>query len=121
MGFAMTGDPAEAAKSFAAVDAAWQQAGRSERAPRISGLWYGLGPGAKERLRGYVFDYLRVIGERGARAVAHAQRIHSVDAFHAALDAIEAQGCDELFLVPSSADPEELDRTCEALAARGTR
>jgi hypothetical protein len=44
-----------------------------------------------------------------------------VDAFHAALDAIEAQGCDELFLVPSSADPGELDRTCEALAARGTR
>jgi alkanesulfonate monooxygenase SsuD/methylene tetrahydromethanopterin reductase-like flavin-dependent oxidoreductase (luciferase family) len=121
MGFAMTGDPAEAAKGFAAVDAAWQQAERPERAPRISGFWYGLGSGAEQRLRSYVFDYLRIIGEPGARAAAAAQRVHSVDAFHAALDAIEAQGCDELFLVPSSADPGELDRTCEALAARGTR
>ena len=119
MGFAMTGDPAEAAKSFAAVDAAWQQAQRRDRAPRISGFWYGLGPGAEPRLRSYVFDYLRIIGEPGARAVAAAQRVHTVDAFHASLDAIEAQGCDELFLVPSSADPEELERTCEALAARG--
>jgi alkanesulfonate monooxygenase SsuD/methylene tetrahydromethanopterin reductase-like flavin-dependent oxidoreductase (luciferase family) len=118
MGFATTGDPAEAARGFAAVDAAWQQAGRSERAPRISGFWYGLGAGAEERLRSYVFDYLRVFGEPAARAMAAAQRVHSVDAFHAALDAIEAQGCDELFLVPTSADLEELERTCEAIASR---
>jgi len=121
MGFALTGDPAEAARGFAAVDDAWQRAERPERAPRISGFWYGLGPGADERLRSYVFEYLRILGEPGARAMAAAQRVHSVEAFHAALDAIEAQGCDELFLVPSSADPGELERTCEALASREKR
>jgi alkanesulfonate monooxygenase SsuD/methylene tetrahydromethanopterin reductase-like flavin-dependent oxidoreductase (luciferase family) len=117
-GFAISGDPAEAARGFAAVDAAWQQAGRRERAPRITGFWYGLGAGGEQQLRAYAYDYLRVAGERGARALAGAQRIHSADALRAALDAIEAQGCDELFLVPCSADPKLLDATAELLAQR---
>lgn len=119
MGFAITGDSAEAARSFGLVDAAWREARRRGRAPRISGFWYALGPGAEERLRRYVFDYLRISGEKQARATAAAQRIHSADAFRAALDALEEQGCDEVFLVPTSTDPGELERTCEALAARG--
>ena len=118
MGFATTGDPAEATRGFAAVDAAWQAAGRAARAPRITGFWYGLGPGAEERLQRYVFDYLRVFGERGAKAMAAKQRVHSTQAFRDALDELEAQGCDELILTPCEADPALLERTCEALAAR---
>lgn len=118
MGFTMSGDPAEAERSFAAADAAWAAAGRRERAPRISGFWYGLGPGGEERLRRYVFDYMRIFGERSAQRFAAAQRVHSTDVFRATLDALEAQGCDELFLTPCSADPVLLERTGEALAAR---
>lgn len=117
-GFAISGDPAEAAKAFAAVDAAWEQAGRRERAPRITGFWYGLGADAEEQLRRYAYEYLRVAGERGARGLAGMQRVHGADALRAALDAIEAQGCDELFLVPCSADLRLLDATCELLAGR---
>ena len=118
MGFATTGDVAESTRGFELVDAAWREAGRSERAPRISGFWYGLGPGAEERLQRYVFDYLRVFGERAAKAMAAKQRIHSTQSFHDALDELEAQGCDELLLTPCDADPSLLERTCEALAAR---
>jgi len=77
MGFATTGDLAEAERGFADVDTAWRGAGRRERAQRITGFWYGLGPGAEERLQRYVFDYLRVFGERGAKAIAAKQRVHS--------------------------------------------
>jgi alkanesulfonate monooxygenase SsuD/methylene tetrahydromethanopterin reductase-like flavin-dependent oxidoreductase (luciferase family) len=118
MGFATMGDPAEAQRGFEAVDTAWREAGRSDRALRISGFWYDLGPGAEDRLQRYVFDYLRVFGERGARAMASKQRVHSTQAFLDALAALEGQGCDELFLTPGSADPALLERTCEALAAR---
>ncbi|HEX5067304.1 MAG TPA: LLM class flavin-dependent oxidoreductase [Myxococcota bacterium] len=118
MGFATTGDIAESAQGFAAVDEAWSGAGRSGRAPRIAGFWYGLGPGAEDRLQRYVFDYLRIFGERGAKAMAAKQRIHSTERFREALDALEEMGCDELFLTPCDADPALLERTCEALAAR---
>jgi alkanesulfonate monooxygenase SsuD/methylene tetrahydromethanopterin reductase-like flavin-dependent oxidoreductase (luciferase family) len=118
MGFAMSGDPAEAERGFAAVDAAWQAAGRRERPPRITAFWYGLGPDAEERLRRYVFDYLRVFGERGANAAAAKQRVHTTQGFRDTLDALEGAGCDEVFLIPCSADPALLERTCEALAAR---
>jgi hypothetical protein len=118
MGFAATSDIGESERAFADVDAAWEKAGRSERAPRISGFWYGLGPGAEARLRGYVHDYMKIGGEKVANAMAGMQRIHGADAFRAALDRLEAAGCEECFLVPSSTDPAELDRTCEALAAR---
>jgi alkanesulfonate monooxygenase SsuD/methylene tetrahydromethanopterin reductase-like flavin-dependent oxidoreductase (luciferase family) len=118
MGFAATSEVADSARGFEAVDAAWREAGRKERAPRIAGFWYGLGPGAEERLQRYAFDYLRVFGERGASAMAAKQRIHSTESFHDALDALEALGCDELFLTPCDADPALLERTCEALAAR---
>jgi alkanesulfonate monooxygenase SsuD/methylene tetrahydromethanopterin reductase-like flavin-dependent oxidoreductase (luciferase family) len=118
MGFSATSDIGESERAFAQIDAAWQQAGRSERAPRISGFWYGLGPGAEERLKGYVHDYIRIGGERAANAMAGMQKIHSDDAFRAALDRLEAAGCDECFLVPSSVDPAELDRTSELLLKR---
>ena len=117
-GFATTGDPAEAERGFQAVDTAWRDAGRSDRALRITGFWYGLGPGAEEQLQRYVFDYLRVFGERGAKAIAAKQRVHSTQSFHDTLDALEGLACDEVFLTPCAADPALLERTCEALAAR---
>ena len=69
----------------------------------------------QERLRRYVFDYLRVFGERGATAMASKQRIRSTQSFR---DALEGMGCDEVYLTPCDADPRLLERTCEALAAR---
>jgi alkanesulfonate monooxygenase SsuD/methylene tetrahydromethanopterin reductase-like flavin-dependent oxidoreductase (luciferase family) len=118
MGFTALSDIGECEKAFAEIDAAWEKAQRATRAPRISGFWYGLGPGADARLRQYVYDYIRIGGEKAANFMAGAQKIHSEDAFRAALDRLEAAGCDECFLVPSSTDPAELDRTAEAVAKR---
>ena len=115
-GFSMSGDGTEAASAFAAADLAWQEAGREARPHRVTGFWYALGDGAKDRLQGYVFDYLRIFGDAAARARAANARIDSVGAFRHAVKAIEAAGCDELLLVPTSGDPAELDRTLEALA-----
>jgi len=118
MGFSATSDIGECEKAFAQIDAAWQKAGRAARAPRISGFWYGLGTGADARLGQYVHDYIRIGGEKAARYMAGVQTIHNDDAFRAALDRLEAAGCDECFLVPSATDPKELERTAELIAKR---
>jgi alkanesulfonate monooxygenase SsuD/methylene tetrahydromethanopterin reductase-like flavin-dependent oxidoreductase (luciferase family) len=115
-GFSTAGDATEVADAFARVRSAWREAGTS-RAPRlVTGFWYALGPGAEERLHGYVLDYLRLFGEPPARAIAARCRISSLERFRDCVEAIAALGADELILVPTTADPAELDRTVDALA-----
>ena len=35
---------------------------------RVAGFWYSLAPNADERLKAYVYKYIKVIGEAPARA-----------------------------------------------------
>ena len=46
------------------------------------------------------------------------QRVFDESSLIKALDVFEEQGCDELILVPTSADIAELERTLNALAKR---
>jgi alkanesulfonate monooxygenase SsuD/methylene tetrahydromethanopterin reductase-like flavin-dependent oxidoreductase (luciferase family) len=97
------------------VRAAWRDAGRPDEPHVSASLWYALGDGAHDRLRGYAHDYLEIYGDDMATAMAGACNVSRPDALRAAVaDAADA-GCDELFLVPTSADPTELDRTRDAL------
>lgn len=115
-GFSTAGDPVEVARAFEAVRAAWSEVG-VETAPRlVTGFWYALGPDAEERLARYAFEYLRVFGEKPARAMAARCRISSVERFRDCVEEIRALGADELILVPTTTDPAELDRTASALA-----
>lgn len=108
-------DPDATAAAFDRVRAAWSEAGRSE-APHISAsLWYALGDGAQDRLAGYVYDYMRIFDDDMARALAQMTPTHTTEAVRHAVDTLAALGCDELFLVPTTVDPTELDRTRDAL------
>jgi len=110
---AVDGDAA--ASAFQRIRDAWRDAGRTE-APHISAsLWYALGDGASERLQRYAFDYLRIFGEEIARAIAERTTTASPDALRTAVDDLRHAGCDELFLVPTTTDADELDRTRDAL------
>jgi alkanesulfonate monooxygenase SsuD/methylene tetrahydromethanopterin reductase-like flavin-dependent oxidoreductase (luciferase family) len=101
--------------AFDRIRAAWREAGR-EAAPHISAsLWFALGPGAEERLRGYCIDYLRSIDEGVARAMAARATCHTPEALRSAVDVLDGLGCDELFLVPTTADVVELQRARDAL------
>jgi alkanesulfonate monooxygenase SsuD/methylene tetrahydromethanopterin reductase-like flavin-dependent oxidoreductase (luciferase family) len=94
---------------------AWKDAGRDEAPYFSSSLWYALGPDAEQQLRGYVFDYLKIFDEGYARHVSEAAPVHSAAALRDAVEGAAEAGCDELFLVPTTADPAELDRTRDAL------
>lgn len=103
------------AAAFERIRAAWRAAGRDD-APRLSAsLWFALGPGAEGRLRGYCVDDLRSVGERVTRAMAARATCHTPEVLRQAVGTLEQLGCDELFLVPTTADVAELERTREAL------
>jgi alkanesulfonate monooxygenase SsuD/methylene tetrahydromethanopterin reductase-like flavin-dependent oxidoreductase (luciferase family) len=99
------------------IRAAWAEAGRTERPHISASLWYALGADAPDRLAGYCFDYMRVFGEDLARHLAGTVSCHSAEALREAVAALDELGCDELFLVPTTTDVDELDRTRAALGA----
>ena len=74
-----------------------------------------LSIGAQVRLAGYVYDYMRIFDEGLAKALASSMTTHTPEALSRAVAVLAEAGCDEVFLVPSTADPVELDRTREAL------
>jgi alkanesulfonate monooxygenase SsuD/methylene tetrahydromethanopterin reductase-like flavin-dependent oxidoreductase (luciferase family) len=117
-GFSMSGDPAPVAQWYQMADSAWEEAGRTTRPQRVSGFWFSLADDADSRLKQYVFDYLEVLGSDMARAVASTMTMSTPDAIRAGLDAIEALGCEELFLVPATADLTEVERIVELLGRR---
>jgi len=107
------GDAATAA--FARIREAWRAAGRADPPHVSASLWYALGDGARNRLQSYAFDYLRIFGDDMARTLAERAATNSAKALRDAVAALQDAGCDELFLVPTTADPAELDRTRDAL------
>jgi hypothetical protein len=94
---------------------AWSAAGRAERPYVAATLWYALGPDAQSRLHAYAYDYLEIFGDAMAGAMAGAAGCHSPQALRQAVEAAAEAGCDEVFLVPTTTDVSELDRTREAL------
>ncbi len=108
-------DPVAVGAAYDRIRAAWREAGR-DGPPHISAsLWYALGGGAEERLQRYAFDYLRIFGDELARAMAASASCHTPRALSETVDTLQGLGCDELFLVPTTTDVAELDRTREAL------
>lgn len=97
------------------IEDAWKSAGRSDAPHFSASLWYALGPDAEQRLYGYVHRYMKIFDDGFAQAMAASAPVHNETALRDAVKAAEAAGCDELFLVPTSADPAELSRTRDAL------
>jgi len=117
-GFSMNGDPKAVAEWFRMADSAWEAAERTRRPRRVAGFWYSLADDADARLKKYVYEYLEVLGKDAARAVAAGMTMSAPDAIRAGIDAIEELGCDELLMVPATADLSEVDRIAELIANR---
>jgi alkanesulfonate monooxygenase SsuD/methylene tetrahydromethanopterin reductase-like flavin-dependent oxidoreductase (luciferase family) len=113
------GEKSEIARLLAQTDRAWEAAGRERPPRRVGGFWYSLAPqGALEKLRRYVYDYVAYFGEAPARAMAAQMNRATPDAVRQSLDDLEAAGCDEVFLVPATAEPAEVERAAELLSRR---
>ena len=97
----------------------WDRAGRDTAPERVAGFWCSTAPDADAKLKAYVFKYLKVIGEKPARAMASMCDRSTPDAIRASLDAYEAQGVQECWLNTATAELSEIDGLEEIIAQRG--
>jgi len=108
-------DPAATEAAFTRIREAWAAEGRTD-APHISAsLWYALGDGAQERLYDYGYSYMKIFGEEVGTMMASMLTTSTPESLTTAVATLESLGCDELFLVPTTADVTELARTRDAL------
>jgi alkanesulfonate monooxygenase SsuD/methylene tetrahydromethanopterin reductase-like flavin-dependent oxidoreductase (luciferase family) len=113
--FTTDGDRDQMATAFTQIRAAWEAAGRTDAPHLSSSIWYALGDGAEARLRQYAHEYMKVMGEGVGEWAAGAVTCFTPDALRRAVDNARDAGADEYFLVPTTADPDELARTRDAL------
>jgi len=113
------GVASEIAHLLAQTDRAWEAAKRTTPPRRIGGFWYSLATqDPLEKLQSYVYDYVAYFGEAPARGMAKLMNRATPDAVRQSLDDLEAAGCDEVFLVPATAELAEVERAAEIVAKR---
>lgn len=93
--------------------AAWAEAGRGGEPRTMALAYYSLGDRAEEEARAYLTDYYAWLGEEIAEflvsgAAKDAETVKQYIATYA------AAGCDELILIPSSGDPDQVDLLADA-------
>jgi alkanesulfonate monooxygenase SsuD/methylene tetrahydromethanopterin reductase-like flavin-dependent oxidoreductase (luciferase family) len=112
-GYAHGGGPPRAfAGAAARANAAWRDLGRPGR-PRLWGQGY-FALGDVELGNAYLRDYYAFTGPFAERIVA--ANLTSARAIRDFVRGYEEEGCDELVLLPTVSDVDELDRLAEAVA-----
>ncbi|MEZ5165640.1 MAG: LLM class flavin-dependent oxidoreductase [Acidimicrobiales bacterium] len=108
LGFTLAPDTDDHELAFGRIREAWADAGRVEQ-PRIStSFWYSVDDADGQALRAYAYRYLEVFGSEAAAMMADMCTAAGLDAVAAGLDRLEAAGCDEVYLVPTTVDPAHL-------------
>jgi len=95
-------------------ESAWSESGRSEAPQNAALAYYALGDRAEEDARAYLADYYAWLGEDVANFIVGAAA-KDPEAAQQTVAAFDAAGCQELFLFPSSSDPQQVDLLADAL------
>lgn len=95
-------------------ETAWSAAGRGEPAQNAGLAYFSLGDRAEEDAKHYLTDYYAWLGEETANWIADSAA-KTPEAVQQYLSAFEQAGCQELFLFPSSSDPQQVELLAEAV------
>ena len=114
-GFSFGPSREELAASFEIVRQAWKQAARDTPPRLVVSCWYALGSGARDQLDTYLKRYLAFMGDDTAASLVPLVKTDSVAALHDAISMLEDIGVDELLLVPTTSDPDEVDRVADLI------
>jgi alkanesulfonate monooxygenase SsuD/methylene tetrahydromethanopterin reductase-like flavin-dependent oxidoreductase (luciferase family) len=103
---------------FDRIEQAWAAAGRLTPPRHVSSFWYALGEpdAALTQLRDYSRGYLAIFGAEAADGMAELTTAAGAAKLREAIARLADAGCDELLLVPTTADPTEVDRLAELVA-----
>ena len=108
------GTPDMFAQAAAAVDQAWQDAGRTDRPRKLTLAYFGLGPEARSQAEGYILHYYGWLGDI-ANAIAAGAAV-SPEMVKSYAAAFEASGCDEIIFVPTASRLDQVSLLAEAIA-----
>lgn len=107
------GTPDMFAQAAAAVDQAWQEAGRAGRPRKLSLAYFALGADARAQADGYLGHYYAFLGEiAGQIASGAAVSADMVKGYAAAFAEV---GCDELIFVPTSSSLDQVALLADAV------
>jgi len=95
-------------------EATWSESGRSEPPQNAALAYYSLGDRAEEDARDYLTDYYAWLGEDIANFIV-GSAAKDPESVKQVVSAFESAGCQELFLFPSSSDPQQVDLLADAL------
>ncbi len=115
MGFSLAPDTDDHETSVRTMVDAWAAAGRAERPYVSTSFWYSLGDGAAAELDGYARRYLGIFGDEAAAMMASMCSAAGAEAPLASIDRCRAAGMDELYLVPTSSDPDNLSELTDLI------
>jgi alkanesulfonate monooxygenase SsuD/methylene tetrahydromethanopterin reductase-like flavin-dependent oxidoreductase (luciferase family) len=114
-GFSFGPSAEEVATCFDHAREAWRAADRPP--PRlVTSCFFALGPDARSQLDVYLARYLNFMGAEVAKALAPTVTTDSVAKLRDVVKRLEDCGTDELSLVPTTLDADEIDRVVDALA-----
>ncbi|MDH6129125.1 LLM class flavin-dependent oxidoreductase [Kitasatospora sp. GP82] len=91
----------------------WAEEGRTGTPRTGANCYVALGPDGKEHAREHMLGYYAYMGKLAEHLAAGA--ITDADTLRAVVDGYAAAGCDELFLLPVTADPGHLDLLADAV------
>ncbi len=114
-GFSFNPSIDDIAPKFELARQAWQRAGRSEPPRLVTGFWFALGRNARTQIDEYLERYLCFIGPGAGHALAENIPTVSESALRQAIRNSADAGADELLLVPTTADPDEVDRVADLI------
>jgi alkanesulfonate monooxygenase SsuD/methylene tetrahydromethanopterin reductase-like flavin-dependent oxidoreductase (luciferase family) len=114
-GFSFGPSAEEIGSAFDTARQSWTAAGRAKAPRLVTSFWFALGSRAREQLDEYLTRYLAFMGQELAAALVPMVTTTSAAALRTATRMVEDLGADELILVPTTSDPEEVERVADIL------
>ena len=114
-GFSFGPSPAEMELQFNTALRAWDE--RQRPRPWLgTGFWYALGPNARTQLDDYLERYLNFMASIARQSVKQICVVTTPEALKTAVRQAEDAGADDVLLVPTTSDPDDVHRVADILA-----
>jgi alkanesulfonate monooxygenase SsuD/methylene tetrahydromethanopterin reductase-like flavin-dependent oxidoreductase (luciferase family) len=113
------GVAAEMKQQYQWVSESWEKAGRTTAPKRVGGFWYSLAPNADEKLKAYVYKYIKVTSEPGAKAMSRMVDRSTPDRVLESLEAYAELGYEECWLNTATAELAEIENLVTLMQKRG--
>ncbi len=114
-GFSFGPDRDELSGCFEAARDAWKENGRDKPPRLVTSCWYAISDDGRAQLDAYLARYLNFMGEEMASALAPMVLTDSAAKLKDNLKMLEDIGADEVLLVPTTSDPDEVDRVADLI------